>query len=370
MPSWIGGFAAERGQISDFARTINGYIEAPADGSRGPRLIKRPGLRPHTPLGTGAIRGQMWEPSLQKHFAVSGNMLWDTLIGGTATALGTVGVDGTMATMVTSGTNGYQLLTCSAGGLYVYDYNTLALTQVVTDFEALMIGFVGGFALAVVKGTNKVRFSKLYDFSVWPATNVFKTSLTTNTILAMTINHGEVWLHGAQTTEVWSNQGGLGTNVVFRPVAGGNVIIESGVAASFGSQVLDNTIFTLMADSRGGILPVKMNGYTPQIITGPPMATKMQALSRVDNAVSFTFQFDTHAFFGIDLPNCDTTPMYDASNGQWTEWSQWNPDTLQDEPWIARTHAFAFNGIHLVGDRTAGTLYHMSLDYADDELAA
>lgn len=372
MPSWIGGFNQERGQLSSDQRTINGYLEAAGPGSRGPRLIKRPGLRPHTPLGTGAMRSQLWEPSLQKHFAVSGNMLWETFAGGTATAIspGGIGDDGTMATMITGGRNNFQLLTCSAGNLFVYDYRTQAFTQVVTDFEPLMIVFDRGVALAAEKGTNKVRFSKLYDFGVWPPLNVFKTSLTTNTILSIVESHGEIGVFGAQTTEFWSNQAGPGTHVVYSPVAGGNVIVTSGTAASFGAANLDNTVFYLKADARGGAVPVRLDGYRPQIISIPSVATKLQALTRFDNAVAFTFQFDSHEFYGLDLPNSDSTFMYDASNDTWCEWAIYNTSTLRFEPWLGRTHAYAFNGVHLVGDRTGGMLYQMSPDFYDDARAA
>lgn len=364
---FLGPSNYERSRNLDGERAINQFLQVETTGT--PRVkvgsFKRPGLKPFTILGAGPVRGILMETATDRAFAVGGSTVYEIKRNHTATPIGTVAFDTNLVGFISNGTNGQQVALSSGGRLYVLDLELNTFTEATLDFTigACPLVFVDGYALALDGVSNTVRFSKLYDFTEWPARFVFDTSMTTNNIVSLAVSHREVYLFGNTTTEVWSNQGTTTSNVRFAPVGG--VIIESGIAGPWLPAILDNTLYYVGQDARGGGMGFRLAGYTPNKSSSHAVDFWLQTVSDLNEARGLSFQLDGHAFYMVNVPNADRTLLIDVASQSWTEWMRWNSRYARFEPFVGQCHAYCF-GKHLVGDANSGVIYDMSLDYYTD----
>jgi hypothetical protein len=145
----------------------------------------------------------------------------------------------------------------------------------------------------------------------------------------------------------------------------GNTFIEHGCAAAGTVAKLDNTVFWLGQDDRGGLVVWRAQGYTPTRISTHAIEHAIQGYGTFSDAFSYTYQQEGHAFYVLTFPTADKTWSYDVATGQWHEraWKEPNLNTLHRHR--SNCHCY-FDGKHLVGDFESGNVYEFDLDTNTD----
>ena len=370
LPGFLGPSARSRAYTLDNERTVNLYPELREKGNpkSGMALLPVPCCVATYSLPAGPIRdiysqdGECW--------AVAGTAFCELFANGAYIVRGTVAADAYPATISSNGQNGHQLFITSGGLGYIYDLITKDIEQITDDgfpYPVASGGFVASSFVVLQRSTNKFYFSALNNGLVWSGLDVAQTSLTADDKIGMTINHGEVWLWGTQRSEIWVPQ--VGGSSAFAPIPG--TIIESGTIAGFSPSRLDNTIYLLGGDERGANIAYRMNGYTPERVSTHAIETYLNSLpGGTSGALSWTYQEEGHAFYVLQVPNADTTLVYDVATDLWHQRALWDTDLIRDVPDYGRCHTFVW-GRHLVGDQYSGTVFVQRLDASQDvEVAA
>jgi hypothetical protein len=356
---FVGPSNENRSWNFDREDTINRYAELADAGkpkSEG-YLLSTPGVRPFGYLPEGPVRALFYQDG--RAFAIANTGFYEFFATQTYTRLGTVNSDNLPATISSNGDAGHQLFIVSGGGGYIFDLKAGTFARI-TDpgfpTRAVMGLFTDGY-FVVLDNLSTMHWSDLEDGTVWNGLNVAQISTASDRTIAITVSHREIWLMGSKTSQPWQD---VGPPDVFAPMSG--TLIETGIAAPWSLQVLDNTVFWLGADARGAGIVWRAQGYNPQRISTFAVETYLQELDRFDNAMAWTYQDSGHLFYVLYLPNAEHHLLYDVATQQWHKRALWDEDLIRWQPDLGRCYAFAF-GRHLVGSRLAGTIYDMNQDY-------
>lgn len=370
FPGFVGPSYRARSINFDGERSINVYLETAAAGRPASEafFLNRPGLTPYIQLSAGNIRALFAQDG--RAFAVGGSIFAELFANQTAIIRGTVQVDSHPAYICSNGTGGNKLMVISGGLGYVFDLSTNTFSQITDDAfpnPCVMGTFFGSSGIALASN-GEVFLSEPEDFTVWNGLDVVQQSESSDKTLAIARTHDTLWLFGSLTTAPWYQNG---SSSILAPVQGS--LIEHGLIAPYSIAALDNTLFCLGGDPLGAGSVYRYDGYTPKHISTPALETYLQQVKeaggRIDDAVGYAMQFDSHLFYVLYVPSAPTTPVYDVSTDSWFEWTRWNPQTTRHEPFRGRCHAYAF-GKHLIGDRASGTIYEGRLTAFGDQVVA
>ena len=181
-------------------------------------------------------------------------------------------------------------------------------------------------------------------------------------VRTITVN-GQLWLIGEKTTEIWMSVGN--PDLPFQRMSG--AFIPAGCAAKNSVCVFGGGLVWLTSSDHGQSQIVLTQGYQTQRISNHAIESEIASYDHVDDAYSFAYQQDGHAFLMMSFPAAKKTWCYDATTGMWHERSYYNLTEYQHEHHRAITHVF-FNGEHLVGDRSNGIVYRLCPDCSTDNL--
>jgi hypothetical protein len=102
-------------------------------------------------------------------------------------------------------------------------------------------------------------------------------------------------------------------------------------------------------------------GYQPKIISTRKLERKFDSFERVDDALGFVQVFEGHTFYWLIFPDAGKTYVYDAATQVWHERKSYPRQGRH------RANCYVyFQGLHLVGDYSNGTIYEMSRSFFDD----
>jgi len=322
-----------------------------AQGTGG--LKGAPGLEIYVTLPTLPVRGQIWTGT--RHFAVGGDTLYEIASDGTLTVRGTgLANDGTQISMAFSS---IQLLIVSWGSAYCYDLAANTLTDVTSQLAGTpgVVWYLGSYFVVNLLNTNKFQFSDILDGSNWPGLNVNGVSVFAENISSIIANHNELWVHGLFHTQVYQI---TGNDDVFETIPG--ALIEKGNISVYAPCLLDNSVFWIDQDDRGGRVAVRSNGYTPQRISTHAVEIDFASYSATQFAQlnTYAIQIDGHNWWVIYIPLASWTWVYDVNEGLWFKLANWDSDNGPFSPHRSWNHVYA-NGRHLVGDWESGNIYEM-----------
>ena len=291
-------------------RLLNWFLR-PTDGISTAAMMGRSGLV-HVTSGLGYARAAIEHAGA--FYAVAGGRLWRW--NGALTNLGAV-ADGP-TTMATSGT---QLAIVAAGRYYVWNGTTIAeyTTGAVTD--PVGVAFQDGYFLvagAVAGRNDGFTVSGLDNGATFDALDFAIAESAGDGLVGITSDHGEVWLLGAKTVEIWYNSGAA--DFPFQRNVG--ALIERGCLSGQTVAKEDNAVFWIGPDRvvyRGG-------GGAPQVVSTREVEEILKA-GDIDGAFVFTDR--GHKFYGVRLVG---KPMlaYDLTTGLWaerssgTEYGEWD----------------------------------------------
>lgn len=323
--------------------SINCFPEVvEAEGARNVVAMKgTPGLSLYATVGDGPIRGM--EMMAGKLYAVSGEQLYSVDRGGTSTSLGTV--EGSERVGMTE--NGTQLVIVNGPKGYVYNKDTAVFAEITdTDFPgADTCAFLDQYVLFSEPDTERFFWSAISDATDIDALDFASAESATDKLLAVIVDHREIWLFGAKSTEVWINDG------VAPFVRQQGASIERGIASPFCVSKLDNTLFWL---GDNGIV-YRANGYQPQRVSTRGIERE---IAREDLSEAFSFAYETqgHAFFVLTFRNGKTW-VYDAAIGDYRV--AWHRRKSHEKTrWRANCYIAAYDK-HLVGDADSGKIWAM-----------
>lgn len=362
MPTFnlLAAACASRSPVASAQRLVNLYAEMQQDGAV--TLYGTPGLRLWATVGSGPIRG--WIVADDLLYVVSGDEVYSVTRGAVPTLLGTIGTSTGIVCFASNGVE-LQIVDGSTAG-YVITLATNTLTAITdSDFPGgVRNGFLDGFILMNEPGTGRFWATSGYDADNVDGLDFATAEGAPDPIVSLLIDHREIWLFGAETTEVWYNAGL--PDFPFERVAG--AFIEHGCAAPHSVAKMDNTVFWLGKDDKGKGIVWRADGYTPQRISTHELETALSNYDTVEDAVAWTYQQDGHAFYVLSFPTEDATWCFDAANGLWHERPWRDSDNVMHRHRV-QCHAM-FADQHLGGDWQNGNIYVLDMGTYTDNGAA
>lgn len=356
---FIGGSYTARSKNFAAEVCINMYPEMGSPTTKTPAmLVGTPGKRLWLNLLGGNIRGMLRFSSVLS-LVVCGPNLYRVTPGAVATLVGTLDSASTPVSMASNGTQ-VMIVTGSNGYIYLPSTDALAPIASAAFVGADTVQFIDGYFAFNKPGTGQFQITALYGTSIDPLD--FATAEgAPDLLLSLLVDHREIWLFGETSTEVFYNSGNA--DFPFERING--AFIEQGCAAKFSPAKLDNTVYWLTSDERGFGTVQRAEGYRPQRVSTHAVEYAISQMSRIDDAVAYTYQQEGHSFYVLNFPTAQQTWVFDAATSLWHQRAWRDPSTgaLKQDRAICQ---MAFSGETIVGDNLNGNLYILDLDYFTD----
>jgi len=171
-------------------------------------------------------------------------------------------------------------------------------------------------------------------------------------LVALIADHGQVYLLGENTSEVWSDVGSF--PFPFQRIPGSSS--QHGIVAPYSVARVGNSFAYLSRNNRGQAQIVMMNGYFPQRISTHAVENTL-VNQNVNDAVAFTYQLEGHEVYVISFPSIDLTWAFDFTTQMWHKWL-----------WVDNNNVYhrhrancctLYQGLVIVGDWENGQLYEL-----------
>jgi len=179
-------------------------------------------------------------------------------------------------------------------------------------------------------------------------------------LVALIVDHREVYLMGEISSEVWTDVGTV--PFPFQRIPGTST--QHGIAAPFSLYRLGNSFAYVSRNNRGQAQIMQMQGYIPQRISTHAVENTL-ANQYVGDAVAWTYQLEGHEVYVVTFPSLELTWAFDATTQMWHKWLY---TTDQNQYQRHRGNCCAvFQGLVIVGDYENGKLYELDkTNYTDD----
>ena len=349
-------------------RLVNLFPEAIPDGGKEAGFLNRaPGLQFLQTVGTGPIRA-LWahQTNGSDFYVVSGIQVFKlTSTSATPQLLGTVSGTGP----VSIADNGAVIFFACNGPSYTYFEPTGEFNQITDE------NFPGAVTVAYIDNLfvfNEPNSQRIYSVDtvdpltatyiyplVFNATDVSSADGSPDGVVAINVDHRQMWVFGTDSVEVWYNAGLA--NFPLTPVQG--AFNEIGCVAPYSVAKLDNALFWLGTDARGQGIVYKNNGYSGVRVSTHAIEYAIAQYGNISDAVAYTYQQEGHAFYVLNFPSASKTWVYDVSVQAWHERASGDENQYRH-----RSNCQCnFGGTIIVGDFENGNIYAFDLDvYADN----
>ncbi len=338
-------------------RMVNLFPEIVPEGGKEPAFLQRaPGLTLLTTAGTGPVRG-MWQFGASG-YVVSGNTLFQIDASWNAIPKGTVNGTGP----VSMADNGTQLFIAANPQGYIYNAATNVFQQITDpDFPgAATVGYIDGYFVFNEPNSQKLWVTSLLDGTAVDPLEFASAEGNPDNVVAVFVDHREVWVFGTNSTEVWYDAGLL--DFPLTRIQG--AFNELGCGAPYSIAKMDNQVYWLGKDARGQGIVYRAAGYIGQRVSTHAIEWQMQEYSDISDAVGYTYQQDGHSFYVLNFPSANTTWVYDVATGAWHERASLSNGQFNRHRGNSQMY---FNNETVIGDYQNGKVYKFDLEvYADD----
>jgi hypothetical protein len=351
------------------ARMINLFPEIVPEGGTEPAFLNRaPGLNFLQTIGTGPIRG-LWahQTNGADFYVVSGTKVYK-LTSLTATPIFIGDVSGTGPVSIAD--NGAVIFFACNGPSYTYYEPTNSFNQI-TDVNfpgALTVGYLdtqfvfnepNSQRLWSVDTINPANGEYIYPLVFDPLT-FSSADGSPDGVVAINVDHRQLWVFGTDSTEVWYNAGLA--NFPLSPIQG--AFNEIGCVATFSIAKLDNTLFWLGTDARGQGIVYRANGYGAARVSTHAIEYAIAQYGNISDALAYSYQQEGHSFYVLTFPSANATWVYDVATQAWHERAGWENGVFTRHRSNCQCN---FGGNIIVGDFENGNIYTFDLDvYADN----
>lgn len=358
FPGFVGPSYVSRARRFDNQRLVNMYIEIDELGSgKGGEpavLISTPGLEYLQTIGNGPIRATYTLSNQDLTFVVSGNQVFQ-LSGANSVPVQLTNNLNTNSGFVSIKDNGIQvLLTDGTNGYYITIGTTVL--NVISDpnfYPSTTVTYQDGYFILNETGTNRYFISDLYSIDFLPLNQAAKAG-NPDVLISVISNNRELYLLGANTTEIWYNAGQSATTPFQRQ---DGRFSQVGCVAPGSVQVLSETFLWLGTNAQGGGVVYMLQNAMPTRISTHAIEYIIQQAGNLQYAIAYSYQQEGHYFYCLNIPGLNTTLCYDLSSQQWHE----RQDNMGTERHYAETHCVLFDD-HIIGDYRNGNIYRYNLD--------
>jgi hypothetical protein len=171
-------------------------------------------------------------------------------------------------------------------------------------------------------------------------------------LVSLIVDHGQIYLLGEKTSEVWADVGTF--PFPFQRIPGASS--QHGIAAEFSMARFGNSFAYVSRNDRGQAVIVQMNGYFPQRISTHAVENTL-VNQNISDAVAYTYQLEGHECYVVTFPSLELTWVYDGSTQMWHKWL-WCDNQNNFKRHRSNCSAF-FQGQVLVGDYENGQIYKL-----------
>jgi hypothetical protein len=171
-------------------------------------------------------------------------------------------------------------------------------------------------------------------------------------LVSLIVDHGQIYLLGEKTSEVWADVGTF--PFPFQRIPGASS--QHGIAAQFSMARFGNSFAYVSRNDRGQAVIVQMNGYMPQRISTHAVENTL-VNQDISNAIGYTYQLEGHECYVVTFPNIELTWVYDGATQMWHKWL-WCDNQNNFKRHRSNCSAF-FQGVVLVGDYENGQIYRL-----------
>jgi hypothetical protein len=247
-----------------------------------------------------------------------------------------------------------QLAITDGAHLYVWDGTTL--TQTANWTAGDRIAFVDQRIVGIQRNSQRFQWTALGDATTAAALDFYSAEGSPDKLVSMLAAQRELLLLGEDSGELWYSVGG---SAVFERAS--SEYIQYGCAAAFSAQLVGGVPMWLARDRRGQAQVMAGRG---QRISTRAIEERFEGID-LAQARAFSYSDGGQHFYVLQVPNVETTLVYDRTYGQWHERAEFVNGAY--ERWRPTCHAFAY-GKHYLGD-DEGRLYVLdptAHDYAGD----
>jgi len=337
-------------------RMINLFPEIIPEGGKESAFLNRaPGLRLLATIGQGPIRG-VWAFG-GYFYAVSGTDLYKS--DNTFSYIRIGGVSGTGP--VSMADNGVQLfVACNPDG-YIYNSKTEAFGPITsTAFPgAVNVSYLDGYFVFNEPNSQSVWVTSLFDGTTIDPLDFASAVGSPDNLVALMVDHGEAWLFGVNSLEVWSDAGT--PDFPLQRIQG--AYSEIGCAAPYSVAKLDNSLFWLGSDARGKGIVYRSRGYAGMRVSTHAIEWQIEQYPNIADATGYTYQQDGHPFYVLNFPSANATWVYDVATESWHERASFENGQMIRHRGSCQAY---FNNHNIVGDYENGNLYAFDLNVYDD----
>jgi len=278
------------------------------------------------------------------------------------------GVGVTLGTIITafgSGTGGvgtYTLSTSStvAVGVTMYGLNFSVLPSTDGAFSgANTVDIIDNYFVYNNPTTQQWGASDLLS-PISPTTSYSLKDGAPDDLVALIVDHREVYLMGEISSEVWTDVGTV--PFPFQRIPGTST--QHGIAAPFSLSRLGNSFAYVSRNNRGQAQIMQMQGYIPQRISTHAVENTL-VNKNITDAVAWTYQLEGHEVYVVTFPSLNLTWAYDIATQMWHKWLYFGANSTYERH---RGNCCAtFQGLVMVGDYQNGKIYELDKqNYTDD----
>ena len=179
-------------------------------------------------------------------------------------------------------------------------------------------------------------------------------------LVALIVDHREVYLMGEASSEVWTDVGAI--PFPFQRIPGTNT--QHGIAAKFSVARFGDSFCYVSRNNRGQAQIMQMKGYVPTRISNHAVENSITN-QYVDDAIAWTYQLEGHECYVVSFPTLQLTWSFDLASGMWHKWLYTENNGTYTRH---RGNCCAvFQGMVLVGDYSNGSIYELDKgNYTDN----
>lgn len=287
---------------------VNCCVEAkPADAKGEYAIVRAPGIAALTDLG-GEGRGlEVFNGSL---WAVVDDDLVNvsTITSGVLTS--SAAIEGTGRVALASTVDRLCVVAGGRAWLATPDNTVSEITD--EDFRTPggSVAFVDQYLVFTESNSGRWFCSDLNAPETYDATKFATAEFSPDQLLGLIADHGQVFLAGADSCELWANDGSSG--FPFSLVSNG--VIELGCAAGASLAKLDNSIFWLASD----LTVRRLSGFTPVRISTHGIEWIISTWGDVSECYGLTYSHAGHLCYVLTCPGKGTV-VFDATTSEWHE---------------------------------------------------
>ena len=339
-----------RSRPASSARLLNCYPELMPPGAPVPVILMRaPGTKDWTTVGTGSIRG-MWQAEigfasgrLDRLYVVSGREFYSVDSSGNATLIGDIGTPNNLDFDY----NKDSLVIVNEPRAYSYDGATFAeITD--SDFTSRGAGnveFLENFLLFREPNSDRMFGADLGSATDFDALNFVNADSNPDNLLGIISDHRSLVCFGSETTELYENTGVAG--FPFERIINGTMQVGLAYENLYG-RCFDVVYF--IADD---LTVRRLDGNQPVRISTHFIEQKLEQDFTISSGYAFSYWQEGHFFMGFTFN--EGTIVYDAVTQEWHERESYN------RPYYRFDNFARFAGKTLAGDRDSNEIVEVDV---------